>query len=332
MLLESYDIIPPMSREYPDRTGSLSDFVDGQRLWNADQRDAQLANRADQEAWCNDNLRVHDYLKLAVGGLKFPGLVDRKREILRELPLFYDEQMALRTLSWIPDTSQETRNAKGLRIRAVYGHAVLLGSNGVNGELSGKNENVDSAFYALGVAVEEEDNEQLQFYQMTAPDNEQYGQELYNSLSEGKYESAIRDYHRALKNARRNMDSAVPSISMKVRGILNNFRRKITREEEMEVNFKRTMREIGETPTESSRVFITESVTRLLLDHPPIEKPTLRGQISDVFVDRKREMPVSTYAKHLQPLLDFDLVSSQQALALKFDAFLRSDPVIRGDK
>jgi hypothetical protein len=332
MLLESYDIIPPMSREYPDRSGSLSDFVDGLHLRDADQRDARLANQADQVAWCKDNLRVHDYLKLAVDGLNFPGLVDRQREILRELPSFNDGQMALRTLSWIPDTSQETRNAKGQRIRAVYGHAVLLGSEGVNGGLSGKKENIDSAFYALGVAVEEEDSEQLQFYQMTAPDKEQYGHELYNLLSEGKYESAILDYHRALKNARRNMDSAVPSIPMKVRGILKNFGRKITREEEMEVNFKRTMREIGETPTESSRVFITKSVNRLLLDHPPIEVPTLRDQIWDGFTNRRREMPVPTYAKHLQPLLDFDLVSSQQALALQFDAFLRSDPIIRGDK
>lgn len=191
---------------------NLPDIID-QKLINKPAKKGSLELSDEEKAarteWLAENETIQTQLKENISQLEFSVMVDAARDSLEQLGNFNrgkkafgatGEQIILREFGWQPDETLASRQAPVPKLRAVYGNAVLLNSE--FGSIIGRSgsqydqdegEHIESIFYALGVAVEQDEN--IVFYKLFTTDITQQDDydfpKLYNLLTDGQFDQVL---------------------------------------------------------------------------------------------------------------------------------------------
>jgi hypothetical protein len=318
----------------------LGDFVDKRRTDVLRQSEGAAASESVLKEWKDDNVSALKIVRTAIEGLAFPDIVERKREILRDLPGYRDTSMEIRTVNWVPDSTETTISAPEPRIRAVQGHIALVSgrSEGVNGNFLKSGEHSDSAFYVLGMAIE--DGASLSLHKVIGPGLEKSHKVLYGLLTADWYEFEVAEHNnRGHRDFFGNLDLSVElltsqglEVPVAVQERSNQKRAAMEKARlDADADFAKRMTAVSEKIIEGPIPHVTKKVHELLLGVE--ETPTIqKKRIMRIFgKDRSANLTAAqkpTYVKYKEPLLEWSQAANQLALDDRFDTFLATNPAI----
>jgi len=306
--------------------------------------------------WEQENRETFATLRADVQAAGFGEALDRLHHDLIEVP-FNRSKLEQRTVSWIPDNSADTLATGGERLRAIHGHVLLLTSRpeGIRGDpyalqTEERQENAQSLFYMLGLAVEDANN-QLTFQQLISPDvgapyppTGDYSH-LYGVL--GGRVSAMASHFRneAIQDLKKQphprlYDIDPASGQLDVEKKLRSFwlskidaayaepERPSLTAEEITQHYDQIIANLGSVPLLEEHPQVTSYLTETLLAKPPRQPGWWIRQL--VAMDLKStEQPKAKawYSERLEGLVPDNSLNNQLILRDRLAEYLRTDPV-----